>query len=79
MTAFARVTSIHVSRPQLYRARCAAEQAGKRADQNAIETLIDLAMWPLAAGGLATAVGFPALLGGVTCTSLTTNRKGIQR
>ena len=79
MIAFDPVESIHASRTQLYEARRAAMIGKDHAAHNAIQSLIDLAMWPCAAGGLAAAVGFPAVLGGVTCTSITNSRKEIQR
>jgi hypothetical protein len=79
MIAFDPVESIHASRTQLYRAALAAEQTGDRAAQNILLAVLDGAMWPMAIGGLIAAAAFPAVVGMVACTSLTQNKKGIER
>lgn len=70
MIAFSHITSTTASRPQLYQAVRAAEQAGDHAAQNHLLRFLDRAAWPMALGGLVCAASFPAAVAIIATTSI---------
>lgn len=79
MTAFSRVTSIHMSPHQVYKARALAEETRNTAAQNALERVLDAIAWPMAAGAVVGVSAIPGVLVAVACTELSNPRKGIQK